>query len=349
MENVKVKKRNGELQDFDFNKIKVAITKAFKNVGVGLIGDEADNLFARIESKLHGIENHGVIDLENIQDLNETTLMEFGYLDVAKAYILYRYKRKQARDKLFEQKLLGKKIDNQNANVDEYSFGGRIGEAARVMTKDYGLYHCMSKMARENHLNNEIYCHDLDSLASGQSNCLSMPIDNLFATGFKVKQTDIRPVNSINTAFQLLAVLFQLQSLNQFGGVSCTHLDWSMVPYMRKSFYKHLILKLIYREIKDKMSIDNLNNDNLKKKLETKLCNQYNIKQEPYNHGLTAVVMIPNLAMDDKRKRAEIGEELWDEAYYETVEELRQAVEGMYHNLNSLQSRSGNQLNKVAA
>jgi ribonucleoside-triphosphate reductase len=38
---------------------------------------------------------------------------------------------------------------------------------------------------------------------------------------------------------QLLAVLFQIQSLQQFGGVSATHLDWTMVPYVRKSFYKH--------------------------------------------------------------------------------------------------------------
>ena len=70
-------------------------------------------------------------------------------------------------------------------------------------------------------------------------NCLSIPFDKLLANGFTTRQTDVRPASSINTAFQLLAVIFQLQSLQQFGGVSATHLDWTMVPYVRKSFWKH--------------------------------------------------------------------------------------------------------------
>lgn len=57
--------------------------------------------------------------------------------------------------------------------------------------------------------------------------------------GFNTRQTDVRPAQSINTAFQLVAVIFQLQSLQQFGGVSATHIDWTMVPYVRKSFRKH--------------------------------------------------------------------------------------------------------------
>lgn len=96
-------------------------------------------------------------------------------------------------------------------------------------------------MARENHLNNEIYIHDLDSYYVGSHNCSSIPFDDLLANGFNTRQTDVRPAGSANTAFQLVAVIFQLQSLQQFGGVSATHLDWTMVPYIRKSFYKHFL------------------------------------------------------------------------------------------------------------
>jgi ribonucleoside-triphosphate reductase len=85
-----------------------------------------------------------------------------------------------------------------------------------------------------NHLNNEIYIHDLDSYATGSHNCLSIPFDKLLAEGFNTRQTDVRPAASINTAFQLIAVIFQLQSLQQFGGVSATHLDATFVPYVRK-------------------------------------------------------------------------------------------------------------------
>lgn len=79
-------------------------------------------------------------------------------------------------------------------------------------------------------------------------NCLSIPFDDLLANGFNTRQTDVRPANSINTAMQLLAVIFQLQSLQQFGGVSATHIDWTMVPYVRKSFCKHFIDGLKYVE-----------------------------------------------------------------------------------------------------
>ena len=89
---------------------------------------------------------------------------------------------------------------------------------------------------------------DLDSYAVGMHNCLSIPFDDLLKNGFNTRQTDVRPAQSINTAMQLVAVIFQLQSLQQFGGVSATHLDWTMVPYVRKSFAKHFCDGLKYVE-----------------------------------------------------------------------------------------------------
>ena len=56
------------------------------------------------------------------------------------------------------KKLKATNIENQNANVDEASFGGRVGEASRVVTKNIALKH-MSKQFRDNHLNNEDYIH----------------------------------------------------------------------------------------------------------------------------------------------------------------------------------------------
>ena len=75
----------------------------------------------------------------------------------------------------------------------------------------------MSRKSKMNHLNNEIYIHDLDSYAVGCHNCLSIPFDDLLKNGFNTRQVDIRPANSVNTAFQLIAVIFQIQSLQQFG------------------------------------------------------------------------------------------------------------------------------------
>jgi ribonucleoside-triphosphate reductase len=157
--------------------------------------------------------------VEQIQDLIEEYLMRSERPDVARSYIRFRYKREVAREhkddfmKAFSEKLEAKNVQNQNANVDEHSFGGRTGEAAGILTKQYALDYCISKKAVANHLNNEVYIHDLDNYAVGMHNCLSVPFDHLLANGFNTRQTDVRPAGSVNTAFQLVAVIFQLQSL----------------------------------------------------------------------------------------------------------------------------------------
>ena len=79
--------------------------------------------------------------------------------------------------------------------------------------KNYALEHLISNKAKHNHNNNEIYIHDLDNYSVGTHNCLSIPFDKLLKEGFNTRQTDVRPAGSINTAMQLVAVIFQLQSL----------------------------------------------------------------------------------------------------------------------------------------
>lgn len=133
---------------------------------------------------------------------------------MARAYIRYRYKKEVARDfqsdfiDAIVEKLEADDVQNQNANIDEHSFGGRTGEASSVMTKKLALEHLVSPMAKENHENNMIYIHDLDAYYVGSHNCLSIPFDDLLAKGFNTRQTDVRPAASVNTACQLVAVIF---------------------------------------------------------------------------------------------------------------------------------------------
>jgi len=227
-----VKKRDGRIVDFDPKKIERAILAAFIDVD-GKASDYAKEKAANIASYIEGyyLDVDEIPEIEDIQDLVEKGLMATKRKDVAKNYILYREERTKIRNKNsqlmknIKEKVEASDVQNQNANVDEYSFGGRMGEARNELMKDYALNYIVSPMARENHLNNEIYIHDLDSYAVGMHNCLTIPFDKLLAEGFNTRQTDVRPAQSINTAFQLVAVLFQLQSLQQFGGVSASHID----------------------------------------------------------------------------------------------------------------------------
>ena len=83
----------------------------------------------------------------------------------------------------------------------------------RTYAEDY----LMSDLAKERHKNNQIYTHDENAYATGEPNCLSVPFDHLLKNGFSLRSVDIRGAKSVNTAFQLLAVIFQIQSLQQFG------------------------------------------------------------------------------------------------------------------------------------
>ena len=332
-------KRDGTLVLFDKDKIIRAINRAFMEVDGQIYEyDTAKDIAAEIEQYVKNFyfyRNYNAttqeefeyqrsrkISVEDIQNLVEDYLMRSERRDVARAYIRFRYKKEVARDvrgdffEPIEEKLTAKNVKNQNANVDERSFGGRIGEAASYMTKEYALKYLVSDMARKNHLENRIYIHDLDHYAVGSHNCLSIPFDDLLANGFNTRQADIRPANSINTAFQLVAVIFQLQSLQQFGGVSATHIDWTMVPYVKKSFVKHYRDGLTYCEDdSQRIVIEKLSDSH--KYMET-----LSIEDEYFKECLKA----------------------YKYAWTMTERETMQAVEAMYHNLNTLQSRSGNQL-----
>lgn len=317
---LQIRKRTGELVPFNSKKIETAIYKAWHEVYpteidmpsyIQEIAKEIENI--AIETQREVDEPLGV---EDIQELVEDYLTDRDRI-VGKAYIKYRYKHGVMRANSTEfvraisEKLRASNVQNQNANVDEHSFGGRVGEASDEMMKQYALDYCMSEMAKNNHLNNEIYIHDLSAYAVGMHNCLSIPFDDLLANGFNTRQTDVRPANSINTAFQLVAVIFQLQSLMQFGGVAATHLDWTMVPYVRKSFAKHFKDGIKYCCPNTRYDLDTLPKE---------------------------------LALDDPEANEPINKPAYEYAMDMTERELQQAVEGMYHNLNTLQSRSGNQL-----
>ena len=310
-------KRDGKRVPFNKQKVIDAVNKALLEVDGCLYETEtAEEIADNVEAHVMGARLIGEpLSVEDIQDRVEDYLMQSERRDVARAYIRYRYKKEVARNykddfvTAIGEKLSASNVQNQNANLDEKSFGGRIGEAASYMTKDYALNYIVSDMARENHLGNMIYIHDLDAYAVGSHNCLTIPFDKLLAEGFNTRQCDVRPANSVNTAFQLVAVIFQLQSLCQFGGVSASHIDWTMVPYVRKSFYKHWKDGMKYIERVDPCC---------------STCDSKNISI--YDNGYVEF------------------EKAYEYALEMTEREIYQAVEAMYHNLNTLQSRSGNQL-----
>ena len=346
---MKVQKRDGRIVEFNKDKIISAVSRAYKEVD----GEVSDH--AKIDIELMADEisksKQDILSVEEIQDMVERKLMKSSRKDVAKVYIIYRNDRTRIREKnsalskAISDKLFARNVENQNANVDENSFGGRMGAVTSVVTKNYALNNCMSEMAKNNHLDNIIYIHDLDHYAVGDHNCLSIPFDELLAGGFNTRQTDVRPAQSVGTAFQLVAVIFQLQSLQQFGGVSATHLDWTMIPYIRKSFLKHYITAWL-KDNEDFTKLDLLNMifEDYSEEIEGHTITRNKFEDWVDSHKSEFFEITNTTEEDYTLDNKSLNRKYYQSALYDTIIETKQAVEGMYHNLNTLQSRSGNQL-----
>lgn len=340
-----VYKRDGRSEVFKPEKIQNAVLKAFYEVD-GEETERAKEIAERISTSISEIQRD--LGVEEIQDLVEEKIAQFD-MDVARKYIIYRNDRSRIREMKSPIRIKARNTlnsqndDRQNANVDGKSFGGRVGAVNSEVMKQIALDEYMSEMSRTNHLNNRIYIHDLDSYAAGMHNCLSIPFDKLLANGFNTRQTDVRPAQSVNTAGQLIAVIFQLQSLQQFGGVSATHIDWTLMPYVKKSFRKHYIVAylkntaafsqidlmgMLFDSYEDEIGIVRNRFEDWIDENKERFYEETGLKEEDFFFA----------------NKEKLDPLLYQSAMYDTILETKQAVEALYHNLNTLQSRSGNQL-----
>ena len=311
-----IKKRDGRIEPFDSSKIVNAIMKAMVQV------DEVhEDVAQRIANKIaSSAQLPDIMDVERIQDMVEDGLMGSRCKKTAKAYIKYRESRNQERqknnslNKQIEDILLCNNVQNQNANVDEYSFGGRKFESANVLHKSIALDVFIRPEVAQAHREHRIYLHDLSEYDIGSHNCLFADLQRLLNNGFSTRNGDVRPANSFSTACQLIAVIFQIQSQVQYGGVASCHLDYDLAPFVKKSFYKHYADGCRY--------IGHLAEDDLDK--------------------IIAYAKSENLSIDDEYFT--INKEVYQYAMDMLEREGKQAAQSLYHNLNTLESRAGSQI-----
>ena len=308
-----VEKRDGQIVEFDETKIVKAVKKAATACKVSISDELFEKLKKFVISKVSKLDEP--IKIDTIQNAVEDSLMKYNLFEVERAYHDFRKERDKKRFlqmavvKEMEAKYACSHNERQNANVDENSYGGRIGEAQSAYAKEYALDFMVSEKFAKNHKSFEGYIHDLDKYKVGMHNCMSIPFDDLLAHPVTIKaKGDIRPAGSISTAGQLIVVYYQTQSMEQFGGVSATHLDWTFVPYVKKSFFKYY--KKHYKRITGKVLPAECNN---------------------------------TMSIVDKRYK-DLNKHAYKWSMEDTIAEADQTMESMLHNLNTLTSRSGNQL-----
>lgn len=199
-----------------------------------------------------------------------------------------------------------KNIENENANMNEYVFTAKQTRMANEIAKEYASKELLSEDVLQAFQNNEIYIHDFNSYAIGMHNCMFVDLADILQRGFKTTNGEVRPPQSIRTAMQLVAVIFQCQSNCQFGGIAANKFDYDMATYVGKSFINHFKTGLKYFKNNVKISEDDIH-----------------ISNKPLQEAYPLV---------------------YEYAYEQTVLETEQSAEALIHNLNTLESRSGNQL-----
>lgn len=308
-----VKKRDGRRVKFNKEKVKVAVLKAFLDVD----GEEttyAKDKAREIANYIEALNKN--MNVEEIQDIVEEKLMASNRKDVARTYIIYRNDRSRIREqnsnviKRVLKRVNASDVENANANVDEHSFSGREKEASADIGKTIALeYGGLSGEVAQAHIDMLNYQHDLEKAIYGEHNCLNLDFGEIFTYGFKTRNGDVRPPASFSTACQLVAVAFQCQSQVQFGGVGSIHLDYDLAPFVQMSFAKHF---------KDGL------------RWVTEVSEEY-------------IDKIPKkLSVDNKEAQS------YSKAYRYAMEMLesegKQATQGLFHNLNTLESRQGSQV-----
>lgn len=168
----RVVKRDRTIVDFDITKIKSAITKAFEAQKVPYNPDIIDLLALKVTADFARKVKDGFIEVEEIQDSVETVLIQAGYADVAKCYILYRKQREKVRNLktiLDYKELIDSYLNNTDWRVKEnstvtYSVGGLILNNSNKITANYWLSEIYDPEVAEAQNNADMHIHDLGML-----------------------------------------------------------------------------------------------------------------------------------------------------------------------------------------
>ena len=237
----KVQKRNGSIVDFELGKIRDAITKAAEAVGMT---DPAipEALLTETEVTLEELYGEEIPTVEQIQDVVEDVLIRFDYADMAKAYILYREKRREVREDknvvVEVEKTINEylgKLDwrvNENANQG-YSLGGLILNTSGNVVANYWLSHIYPKAVGEAHRNGDYHIHDL-AMFSGY--CAGWSLRALLEEGFNGVPNKIEsapPKHLSSAVSQMVNFLGTLQ--NEWAGAQAfSSFDTYMAPFVKK-------------------------------------------------------------------------------------------------------------------
>ena len=344
-------KRDGRVVLYDQNKIAAAILKALEASHEGNAADAArvaNAVQSNLEAKFPGTSPN----IEDIQDMVEKQLMNHGFNDAAKSYILYRATRTRARE---ANTSLMKTIDEitnidarvsdmkrDNANIDGNTAMGSMLQIGAAGAKAYNEMYLLRPEHAKAYREGDIHIHDFD-FYSLTTTCCQIDILSLFHGGFSTGHGYLREPNSISSYAALAAIAIQSNQNDQHGGQSIPNFDYAMAEGVGKTYRKSYV-KMLTEAVEDRLDIEDAddainaiiaqaerhtgervrleNGSEFDAYVAEALGEKYNLSQEDAKHLIARA-----------RKRA----------HRMTDRETYQAMEGFVHNLNTMHSRAGAQ------
>ena len=344
-------KRDGRVVLYDQNKIAAAILKALEAAGEGDASDAA-RIANHVQRELEREFRNTSPDIETIQDKVEKQLMNHGFSDAAKAYILYRATRTRAReantslmktiDEITRTDARSSDLKRDNANIDGNTAMGAMLQIGSAGAKAYNEMYLLRPEHAKAYREGWIHIHDFD-FYSLTTTCCQIDILKLFHGGFSTGNGYLREPQSIESYAALAAIAIQSNQNDQHGGQSIPNFDYAMAEGIAKTYRRNyaqilaeileirLELEDVERPVADAISIAEVvtgetarleNAEAFDRAVASALCGSIQIT------GKEAARLIART-----RQRA----------WKRTDRSAYQAMEGLVHNLNTMNSRAGAQ------
>ena len=336
--NIFITKRDGKSEAFSIDKIRNAVTKAYRASGI----QEDNNTIGRMAEQVASAITGQQITVEEIQDLVEKELMASNPY-VAKKYIIYREWRTIERDKKTHMKQVmdgivaieKNDVNLSNANMSAHTPAGQMMTFASEVTKDYANKYLLGVKYARAHRNGDIHIHDLDYYPTKTTTCIQYDLEDLFERGFRTKNGSIRTPQSIQSYATLATIIFQTNQNEQHGGQSIPAFDFFMAKGVRKTFVKHLAS---FTAFLNSMKNGNETDEKYVRQLLLDVIVSIDFSDEQASRIISL--------LNEKNISIESGEltSIWNRALKATRKDTHQAMEGFIHNLNTMHSRGGNQV-----
>ncbi len=344
-------KRDGRTARFDIEKIVDAVEKAFTASGAMQSRQVAEKVAQDVVSRIEGGAIEGTPTVEGVQDLVEEALIDEGFTQTAKAYILYRAERSRARDvnsRIFQtlkditfSKASDSDMKRENANIDaDTAMGTMLKYGSESAKQFYEMCVIDPKFAKA-HAEGDIHIHDLDFYTL-TTTCCQIELRKLFKGGFSTGHGVLREPSDISSYSALACIAIQSNQNDQHGGQSICDFDYGLAEGVRKTyrrlFKKHLAeaLDLLAdredcRDLAERCLAAAEEKTGVWASLETDLAFTDELKAGLAREGISDAVIERGVAYASKN------------AFKDADRATYQAMEALIHNLNTMHSRAGAQ------